>query len=161
MKTQFDQAAQTYSVDLTPSGKNYWATLDDQPFAVEILRAVDGQLDLLIDGRPVSATVSSDDAKRWVTVNGQTWVLTKSSGGRKSSGHGGHAAGELVAPMPGLVRAVQVAEGDSVTKGQTLVIVEAMKMEIKIVAPRDGAIKSLKVSQGQTVERDQILVKIE
>lgn len=161
MKTQFDHNSQTYPIDLTPTGKNYRAVLNDKIIAIELLRAENGRLDLLIDGQPVSATVSSDGAKRWVTVNGQTWVLTKSNGGRKSSGHGGHAAGELVAPMPGLVRAVQVAEGDSVTKGQTLVIVEAMKMEIKIAAPRDGKVKSLKVKPGQIVEREQTLVEIE
>jgi len=161
MKTQFEHNSQTYPINLAPSGKNYQVVLGDRIVTVEVLHIVDGQLDLLIDGRPVSATVSSDDAKRWVTVNGQTWVLTKSSGGRKSSGHGGHAAGELVAPMPGQVRAVQVAEGDSVTKGQMLVIVEAMKMEIKIAAPRDGKVKSLKVKPGQIVEREQILVEIE
>jgi biotin carboxyl carrier protein len=56
---------------------------------------------------------------------------------------------------------VQVADGDSVTKGQTLIIVEAMKMEIKVAAPREGKVKSLKVRQGQTVEREQILAEIE
>jgi biotin carboxyl carrier protein len=161
MKTQFEHNSQTYSVDLTASGKNYRAMLNDMLIAVEILRADDGQFDLLIDGKAVGVSVSSDGSKRWVTMGGQTFVLTKSSGDRKSSSQSGHAAGELVAPMPGQVRAVQVAEGDFVTKGQTLVIVEAMKMEIKVAAPRDGTVKLLKVRQGQTVERDQILVKIE
>jgi biotin carboxyl carrier protein len=161
MKAQFDYNSQTYSIDLMPTGKNFLAAIDGQTISVEILRAENGQLDLLIDGRPVSAAVSPDGAKRWVTVNGRTLVLTKSSGGPKSSGHGDRSSNELAAPMPGQVRAVQVAEGDSVIKGQTLVIVEAMKMEIKVAAPRDGKIKSLKVQQGQTVERDQILVEIE
>jgi biotin carboxyl carrier protein len=161
MKTKFDYNSQPYSIDLTPTGKAYTATIDGESYSVEVVRAANGQLDLLIDGKAVGASISSDGSKRWVTVGGQTFVLTKSSGGRKSSSHGSHAAGELVAPMPGQVRAVQVAEGDFVTKGQTLVIVEAMKMEIKIAAPRDGTVKSLKVRQGQTVERDQILVKIE
>jgi biotin carboxyl carrier protein len=96
-----------------------------------------------------------------VTVNGQTFVLTKTSGTAKRGGHAHHAAGELTAPMPGLVRAVQVAEGDAVEKGQTLVILEAMKMELKVAAPRAGKVKSLQVKPGQTVERDQILVEIE
>ena len=161
MKTKFEYNSQPYSIDLTPTGKAYTAAIDGESYSVEVVRADDGQFDLLIDGQPVSATVSADGAKRWVTVGGQTFVLTQSSGGRKSSSDGGHAAGELVAPMPGQVRAVQVAEGDFVTKGQTLVIVEAMKMEIKIAAPRDGTVKLLQVRQGQTVERDQILVKIE
>jgi biotin carboxyl carrier protein len=120
-----------------------------------------GTLDLLIDGRRVTAYVSSDNAKRWVTINGQTVVLTKSTGTRKG-GHGHHhAAGELSAPMPGQVRAVNVSEGDAVTKGQTLLVLEAMKMEIRIHSPQDGVVKKLFVKQGQTVEREQILIEIE
>jgi biotin carboxyl carrier protein len=150
------------TIDLTPRGKGFIASLDDRSISIEVLSSANGELCLLLDGKPVSAYVSADGPKRWVTVNGQTYVLTKSAGAAKRGGHGHHhTAGELIAPMPGQVRAVQVAEGDSVTKGQTLVVVEAMKMEIKIAAPRDGRVKSLKVKQGQTVEREQILVDIE
>ena len=117
------------------------------------------KLNLLIDGQHVTAYVSSDNTKRWVTVNGQTFVLTKSSGARKG-GHAHHAAGELTAPMPGQVRAVNVSEGDAVTKGQTLLVLEAMKMEIRVHAPQDGVVKKLFVKQGQTVEREQILIEI-
>lgn len=157
MKSTFDNKI----VELTPSGKGYIATLDDRSVAVEILQAKDGKLDLLIDGKRVTAYVSSENAKRWVTVNGQTFMLTKSSGTRKS-GHGHHhAAGELTAPMPGQVRAVNISEGDVVTKGQTLLLLEAMKMEIKVQAPRDGVVISIQVKQGQTVEREQLLVIME
>ena len=47
------------------------------------------------------------------------------------------------------------------TKGQTLLVLEAMKMEIRIQAPMDGVVKKLLVKQGQTVEREQVLVEIE
>ena len=106
-----------YEVDLTPTGKTYRATLGEKTLEVEILRAKDGKLDLLIDGKRVTAYVSSENAKRWVTVNGQTRVLTKPAGAkRRSTGH--EHASELAAPMPGQVRAVNVSEGDAVTKGQ-------------------------------------------
>ncbi|PWH13091.1 MAG: hypothetical protein DDG60_11125 [Anaerolineae bacterium] len=62
--------------------------------------------------------------------------------------------------MPGQIRAVQVAEGETVTKGQTLVVVEAMKMELKIVAPFEGVVKTVKVRPGQAVEKDELLVEI-
>ena len=127
---------------------------------VEVLRADEGKLDMLIDGEHVSAYVSSDGAKRWVTVNGQTLVLTKSTAGaRKSSGH--EHASDLMAPMPGVVRSVNVSEGESVSKGQTLMVLEAMKMEIRIQAKSDGVVKKLFVQQGQTVEREQLLVEVE
>jgi biotin carboxyl carrier protein len=115
----------------------------------------------LVDGRRVTAYVSSDNARRWVTINGRTLVLTRSSGSRRNRGGSHHASGELAAPMPGQVRAVNVKEGDVVARGQTLLLLEAMKMEIRVQAARDGRVKKLYVGQGQTVEREQILVEIE
>ena len=156
MKTTFDQTV----VEITPQGKSFRATVGDKTVNVEVLRAEDGLLELLIDGERVTAYVSADGAKRWVTVNGQTLMLTKStSAKRRGAGHDQGAG--LVAPMPGLVRSVNVAEGEAVSKGQTLLVLEAMKMEIRIQAPRDGSVKKLLVQPGQTVEREQVLIEIE
>jgi biotin carboxyl carrier protein len=161
VKFSFDRNAETISIDLTPTGKSYRATIGDDTVNVEILQAEDGKLDLLIDGKRVTAYVSFDNARRWVTINGQTFVLTKSSGARGRGRGVHHAAGELTAPMPGQVRAVNVSEGEAVTKGQTLLVLEAMKMEIRIHAPQDGVVKKLFVKQGQTVEREQILIDMD
>lgn len=161
MKISFEHNAESISIDLTPTGKSYRASIGEEIVNVEVLQAKEGKLDLLIDGKRFSAYISSDNAKRWVTVNGQTFVLTKSSGARQV-GHGHHhTAGKLTAPMPGQVRAVSVDEGDRVTKGQTLMVLEAMKMEIRVHAPQDGVVKKLFVKQGQTVEREQTLIEIE
>lgn len=160
MKFSFDHNSETIHIDLMPTGKAYRATIGEKTFDVEILQAKVGQLDFLIGGKRLTAYVSSDNAKRWVTVDGRTLVLTKSSGTRRS-GHAHHTAGELSAPMPGQVRVVNVSEGDAVTKGQTLLVLEAMKMEIRVHAPGDGVVKKLFVKQGQTVEREQILIEIE
>jgi biotin carboxyl carrier protein len=163
VKISFEHNAEILPVDLTSSGagRSYRATLGEKVFDIEILQAKDGKLDLLIDGKRLTAYVSSDHAKRWVTVNGQTFVLTKSSVGRKGAGGHHYTAGELTAPMPGQVRAVNVNEGDTVTKGQTLLVLEAMKMEIRVQAPHGGVVKKLFVNQGQTVEREQMLLEIE
>ena len=155
MKITFDKA----SLDMTPSGKVYFATLGDKTISVEVLQAENGRLDLLIDGKHVIAYISSDAAKRWVTVNGRTTVLTKLSGAKRSGAGQDHAS-ELAAPMPGVVRSVNVSAGESVIKGQTLLVLEAMKMEIRIQAPFDGTVKSLMVKVGQTVERDQTMIEI-
>jgi biotin carboxyl carrier protein len=63
--------------------------------------------------------------------------------------------------MPGQVVDVLVAEGETVTRGQTLVILEAMKMEIRAAAPADGRVKRLLVGKGDVVERGQHLVEFE
>ena len=155
MKLTFDDI----TLDTLSNGKIFTLTVDDKTIQAEVLHAENGELDLLIDDKRVTAYVSSENTKRWVTVNGQTFVLTKSSGTRKG-GHAHHAAGELTAPMPGQVRAVNVNEGDAVTKGQTLLVLEAMKMEIRVQAPFDGFVRSLTVKVGQTVEREQTIIEI-
>jgi len=162
MRAAFDQNV----IDLTPNGKEYTATVGDRTALVEIIRSENGTLDLRIDGKHITAYVSSDGSKRWVTVNGQTFLLNKSSSGSSYSkgkhGSAGHDhVSELAAPMPGQVRSVNVKEGETVTKGQTLLALEAMKMEIRIQAPRDGKVKILLVKQGQTVEREQVLIELE
>jgi Acetyl/propionyl-CoA carboxylase, alpha subunit len=161
MKLIFDCNSQSFPIDLTPSGKSYRATLGEKTVEVEILQAKDGKLDFLIDGKRLTAYVSSDNRKHWVSVNGQTIVLTQPAAGAQRKGSSHEHASELAAPMPGQVRAVNVVEGESVTKGQTLLVLEAMKMEIRIQAPRDGKVAKLFVQQGQTVEREQMLIEIE
>jgi biotin carboxyl carrier protein len=62
--------------------------------------------------------------------------------------------------MPGQVTRVLIAEGDPVQRGQPLIILEAMKMEIKIAAPHDGRVAKVLVKPGQVVERGQALIEI-
>jgi geranyl-CoA carboxylase alpha subunit len=160
VKVNFDHNGQSLSVDLVPAGKSYRVNVGERTVDVKILQANDGKLDLLIDGKRVTAYVSSDGTRHWVTVYGRTLVFNKSASGQSSRG-GHHAVGELAAPMPGQVRAVNVKEGEPVTKGQTLLLLEAMKMEIRIQSPQNGTVRKLLVEQGQTVEREQMLIEID
>ncbi|HHG85597.1 MAG TPA: biotin/lipoyl-binding protein [Bacteroidetes bacterium] len=63
------------------------------------------------------------------------------------------------APMPGLIHSIAVAVGDKVNKGDTLLILEAMKMENLIKSPSDGEIKKIAVEKGQTVEKSQVMIE--
>jgi biotin carboxyl carrier protein len=63
--------------------------------------------------------------------------------------------------MPGQVAAVQVREGDVVEAGQVLLLLEAMKMEIRVQAPRPGRVARVLARLGDTVQRDQALVELE
>jgi len=157
MKTTFD----TQTIEINPSGDDFVAVMNGKTAVIQIIRmdALLGRMDLLIDGERVSAHVSSDGAKRWVTIDGHTMMLTKTSGAKRGVRHD-HAGG-LIAPMPGQVRSVAVSVGDAVKKGQTLLTMEAMKMEIRIQALTAGRVKSLYVKQGDVVEREQILVEVE
>ncbi|MFN3403719.1 MAG: acetyl-CoA carboxylase biotin carboxyl carrier protein subunit [Cytophagaceae bacterium] len=71
----------------------------------------------------------------------------------------GSKINEIKAPMPGLILAIKVQEGQMVKKGDPLIILEAMKMENIIKSPGDGEVKSVFVSQGNSVEKNQILIR--
>ena len=68
---------------------------------------------------------------------------------------------DLKAPMPGLVLEVSVEGGQQVSKGDALLILEAMKMENVIKSPTDGIIKSISVNKGETVEKNQLILNFE
>jgi biotin carboxyl carrier protein len=167
MKILFDHNSRSYPLDLAQNGKTVTVSIDGRSRQVEVLRAGDGWLDIRLAACGVDpesvfrAHVSSEGANCWVTVAGGTFLLVKSTGASRRGGHAQHAAGELVSPMPGQVRAVQAAEGDRVVKGQTLMVVEAMKMEIKVAAPLAGRVARILVQPGQAVEKDQLLAELD
>jgi 3-methylcrotonyl-CoA carboxylase alpha subunit len=76
------------------------------------------------------------------------------------AGHGTHD-GEIEAPMPGKVTAVEVSQGEKVAKGQRLLTLEAMKMEHALTAPFDGTVAELSAAPGQQVSEGRLLVKVE
>ncbi|MEQ1640452.1 MAG: biotin/lipoyl-containing protein, partial [Novosphingobium sp.] len=69
--------------------------------------------------------------------------------------------GDILSPMPGKIIAVEVAAGDSVTKGQKLLTLEAMKMEHTLVAPFDGVVAELSAVAGAQVQVEALLARIE
>jgi acetyl/propionyl-CoA carboxylase alpha subunit len=159
MKSHFEHDGQVYTLDVTPLAEGYQVQLGDRIASVRFARGADGQLTFILDGHKVEVHISTDGKRRWVSFSGKTLVFEKTSGQRRG-GAGGYSSGRLTAPMPGQVRTVNVAVGDSVTKGQTLLVLEAMKMEIRIQAPSDGVVERLAVEQGETVEREQVLIEI-
>lgn len=66
----------------------------------------------------------------------------------------------IKAPMPGLVLNILVSEGQAVKKGDTILILEAMKMENALKAPHDGVVKKIAVSKGAAVEKNQLLIEL-
>jgi 3-methylcrotonyl-CoA carboxylase alpha subunit len=91
--------------------------------------------------------------------DGQSYDFTLASRGTVA-GHGAHD-GEIEAPMPGKVTAVEVSQGEKVARGQRLLTLEAMKMEHALTAPFDGTVAELSAAAGQQVSEGQLLVKVE
>lgn len=127
---------------------------------MQAVPTADGGLRLTLDGERFTVYTAAQGNNRHVSVGGNSYTLTVPDA-RTARRRGASAGGDLTAQMPGQIVSVLVAEGDIVTRGQPLVILEAMKMEIRATAPSDGQVKRLLVQKGDVVERGQRLVEIE
>ena len=97
----------------------------------------------------------------WLGRDGDAWQVRDHDPVAASlSGADRSGAGSLTAPMPGTVTVVKVAVGDQVAAGQSLLVVEAMKMEHVVSAPHAGTVAELDVTPGSTVAMDQVLAVV-
>ena len=166
MKYRYEAGAATYEVALERHGAGYRATIDGQDYEVEVLNSEGGAISLRLSDpagtvRPrVVYWAAKGDAK-WLSSQGCTYRLERPKPRRTRAAAGAAPENSLRAPMPARVRAVEVAEGDAVESGQTLLLLEAMKMEIRLQAPRSGRVARVLTNIGETVEREQVLVELE
>ncbi len=122
---------------------------------------VDGQLATApLDYDVPSGRRTDEPLRHLALVNelGQTYAMTFPR--HDGTGQASAADGAIIAPMPGKVIAVDVAEGQSVTAGQRLLVLEAMKMEHALAAPFDGVIEGLAVSAGGQVQVEAVLCRV-
>ena len=111
------------------------------------------------DGRQVRVAVADDAQATWVFVAGQTWRLEKALAGRPRAK--GRGDGSVMSPMPATVVAINVTPGHPVNEGDTVIVLEAMKMELPIKAPRSGVVTALHCSKGELVQPGVNLLEIE
>ncbi len=163
----------------------YITTVDDKEFLVEIIdekhvsvngktyevdfEAVSGQpvYSLIVNGRSHESYVQPDDDAWQVLLRGRLYPVKVEGEHEKrlrgAAGGGMTETGEfhLKAPMPGLVVAMPVTEGQHVKKGQVLVILESMKMQNELKSPRDGVVNRIRVRVGESVEQKQALLSVQ
>jgi acetyl/propionyl-CoA carboxylase alpha subunit len=161
VRYRFQSRGQIYTINIERKGSTFRVELGENTHEVGILDALPGEISLLFDGRPVTLFWAADGRGKWLSLDGCTYLLEKPSSRRAVGPGEGQAGASLRAPMPAQVQAVNVIEGEEVEKGQTLILLEAMKMEIRLAAPQKGRIVKLPAYEGQSVERDQLLVEIE
>lgn len=160
MRYRYQSRGSVQEVLLERQGGSYRATVEGISYTVEVLSNEPGELSLLFDGKPVRLYWATEGDQKWISLDGCSYLLEKPASARlRRSGERGEE-GIVRAPMPAQVLSVQVAQGEIVYKGQTLLLLEAMKMEIRLSAPRGGKVTRLLVETGQTVQRDQILIEI-
>lgn len=138
---------------------------EPQPFDLKHLHS--GSYHLILNGVSYELEVIQSDAaakEHVIRVNGKKMSVhlrTKFDDLLKEMGMDTAAAarvGDLKAPMPGLVVNIPVEEGQQVAKGETLLVLEAMKMENSLKAISDVTVKKIAVKKGQAVEKNEVLI---
>jgi len=161
----------------------YITTINDKEYSVEIIDEkhvnIDGKIlevdfesvsgqpvySLIIDGKSHEAYVYPDEENWQVLLSGRLYQASVQDEREKrlrAAGGGVLEDGEfhLKAPMPGMIVAIPVSEGDTVQKGQVLLILESMKMQNELKSPKDGIIHRIRIKVGETVDQKQALLSV-
>jgi 3-methylcrotonyl-CoA carboxylase alpha subunit len=128
--------------------------------SVGITRTADGEYLVEVNGRLERVYVAGPADDRWAFCNGHVYrdsVAAPPARVRRDR-HAGTQA--VTAPMPATVIKVLVNDGQAVKKGDTLVVLEAMKMELPIRAPGDAVVTAVRCAQGDLVQADMTLIEL-
>ncbi len=138
--------------------KNYKFTINGNDYQVNIKNFEDNIAEIEVNGTEYEVQLHQEvkKAKTPKLVRAKTPTTSKP----KPLATGG-ALKQIKAPLPGTIIALMVKEGDTVKKEDTLLTMEAMKMENKVLSEAGGVVKSIKVATGESVLQGQVLVEIE
>ncbi len=146
-------------VEFARDGEGMHITIADHVYEVSVIHSRPGEVTFTVDGTTHTAFLASAGSTQYVAIGGEVIELRKPDP-RQARRKQHRGEGNLTASMPGQITKVLVNAGDDVKRGQPLIVLEAMKMEIKIAAPRDGRVMKVLVQQGQVVDRGQELIEI-
>ncbi len=137
--------------------KNFKFKIRGNHYNVDIKEVANNNVKIEVNGTPYSVEIEREvKTTKTPTIVRKQLPKTKAKAPVAAS-----SLKTIKAPLPGNIFKINISEGDSVKKGDVLLIMEAMKMENNILAEHDGTIKSLKVKEGDAVLQNDILLEIE
>jgi biotin carboxyl carrier protein len=164
MKYELEIAGRNVAVEAAETKDGGWAfTVDGREHLARCIDVSAHRVALELDGKTVLAAVAPVPGGKEVVIEGRVLKVQE----RDESGCGrrgrvaDEAAGDVTPPMPAEVVRILVAEGDRVRKGQGLLVVSAMKMEMTLRSPRDGVVAALRTAVGAKVMPGEHLVVVE
>jgi biotin carboxyl carrier protein len=155
----FQKGDEVTVVNLERAGEAVQIAIADRFYEVNAIYMRKGEVAFNVDGVAHTAYVASHGSVQYIAIDGEEFELKKPAA-RRARRKSQHGEDSLSASMPGQVTKVLVSAGDSVQRGQPLLVLEAMKMEIKIAAPHDGRVVQVLVRPGEVVDRGQGLVEM-
>jgi 3-methylcrotonyl-CoA carboxylase alpha subunit len=162
----FDDGKQRYEVRLRRDDNNEYFVIikdkDDQEKEISVTAKVLGAgfFQFTLDNIIYKCSVAKDGDVRFIHLDGQDYELRRVSEIEEDF-EDTEEEGSLSSPMPGRIVKIFVEVGDKISKGQELLVVEAMKMENKIISPFDGVVKDIFYSAGDQIEANVPLMEIE
>ena len=163
MKTTLYADGEELTLEYNKDGDTYDVALNGKFQCTQVVASRDGAVTLIVDGNPLQAYVVCDGTRSLVSIAGLPYEfdheLPKQSRTRRRGASGGFEP-EILSPMPGKILEVKIAEGETVEAGQTLILLEAMKMENVLTAEGSARITKIHVTDGDLVELGQVLVEL-
>jgi len=156
----FEDDAETYRVTVSPDGDGTTIRFGDGAHGARPPVLEDGRLSATIDGYRFGAGFSHSGETITLRVNGATWQLRLPDPAAHAE-DSGDASGRLLAPLPGAVTQVLVEPGQAVSRGDVLVVLEAMKTVFRLTATADGTVATVACAAGDQVQEGQLLVAFE
>lgn len=147
-----------------PSGEGHATLIDGREYHLGWVPINDNEWLLDVDGRPVRAALASRGDETWIFIDGETYLVEEAgTGDRQPRRRGGpdDRSRQVTPPMPSAVIRILAAEGDQVNRGQSLIVLSAMKMETTLTAPYRGTVKKIHTAVGAQVMPGEILMDIE
>lgn len=162
MKHLFQLLGRAYETWLSRTDQTYYLHIGEHSIPVTLAEGRDGLHELSSEGLSGRVFVAQQGDNVHVHLGGETYLLRYVHNLNRFASQDEETASALArAPMPGSVIAVVVQSGESVRRGQTLLVIESMKMETVIKAACDGTVQTVHVALGQTFDRDALLVTLE
>lgn len=161
-RKQYAHGETLHDLALLLRGVNQYRVFDSENVVdIELVGMSGNNATLRVDGKQVAAHFYLAAAgKLYVSIDGNS-ALYRDLVIRDGADDSGGAGGNITAPMHGLLLEIRVAAGDDVKSGQTLAVLEAMKMHYEIVAEADGTVAGVIASAGTQVAADDLLIEIE
>ncbi|WP_376696352.1 acetyl/propionyl/methylcrotonyl-CoA carboxylase subunit alpha [Wenzhouxiangella sp. EGI_FJ10305] len=156
-----ESADKRITVEAAGFGGHYRLHIGEALHPVRIQQLSDADFSLTLDGQGRRLQIHAVGEHRLeVCLDNRRWPITRHAR-FEAAIDSGASDGRLLAPMPGKILEVRVESGQPVSEGETLLIMEAMKMELAIKAPMDGEVSQVAVSADDIVEADSLLLEIE
>lgn len=158
MFINYEHENHVYNVTIERRKDNYFITYDNTEYKVEAEETRPGQLKIKIGDRLIKSVITEGEKEKFVFVEGEVFRVrpVELTGTKKTKKKGG----DLSSPISGKVVSVKVKNGDSVKKGDVLMVIEAMKMEYLIRAPFDGKVKKVNFKEKDQIEIGQSTVEL-